>query len=68
LKEDRRYAFDSDIADVLRIGDAATGTHVMFGLYSKSERRRKPLTLDVSGRCSGFQTTPKLKHSMITRR
>jgi hypothetical protein len=35
LKETGGYGFDSDIADVLRIGDAATGTHVMYGLYQQ---------------------------------
>lgn len=33
LKETGGYGFESDIGDVLRIGDAATGTHVMYGLY-----------------------------------
>jgi hypothetical protein len=35
LKETGGYGFDSDIGDVLRIGDAATGTHVMYGLYQQ---------------------------------
>jgi hypothetical protein len=33
LKETGGYGFESDIGDVLRIGDAATGTHVLSDLY-----------------------------------
>ena len=36
LKETGGYAFDRDIGEVLRIGDAATGTQVLSGLYSQS--------------------------------
>jgi hypothetical protein len=35
LKETGGYGFESDIGEVLRIGDAATGTHVMYGLYQQ---------------------------------
>jgi hypothetical protein len=35
LKETGGYGFESDIGEVLRIGDAATGTHVMTGLYQQ---------------------------------
>jgi hypothetical protein len=35
LKETGGYGFERDILDVLRIGDAATGTHVLVGLYLK---------------------------------
>jgi hypothetical protein len=35
LKETGGYGFDSDIGNVLRIGDAATGTHAMYGLYQQ---------------------------------
>jgi hypothetical protein len=35
LKETGGYGFERDIGDVLRIGDAATGTHVMYGLYQQ---------------------------------
>ena len=35
LKETGGYGFESDIGDVLRIGDAATGTRVMYGLYQQ---------------------------------
>jgi len=45
LKETGGYGYDSDIGDVLRIGDAATGTHVMTGLYQQI--RATPLTPDL---------------------
>src|SRR6202050_5799488 len=35
LKQTGGYGFERDIGDVLRIGDAATGTHVMYGLYQQ---------------------------------
>ena len=35
LKETGGYGFESGIGEVLRIGDAATGTHVMYGLYQQ---------------------------------
>ena len=35
LKQTGGYAFERDIGDVLRIGDAATGTHVLYGLYQQ---------------------------------
>jgi len=45
LRETGGYGFDRDIADVLRIGDAATGTHVMSDLYLKI--RSTPQTPDL---------------------
>jgi len=35
LKETGGYGFDGNIGEVLRIGDSATGTHVMYGLYQQ---------------------------------
>jgi hypothetical protein len=35
LKETGGYGFERDIGDVLQIGDAATGTHVLYGLYQQ---------------------------------
>jgi hypothetical protein len=35
LEETGGYGFDGNIGEVLRIGDAATGTHVMYGLYQQ---------------------------------
>jgi len=45
LQETGGYGFDRDIADVLRIGDAATGTHAMSDLYLKI--RATPQTPDL---------------------
>jgi hypothetical protein len=39
------YAHDVDIGEVLRIGDAATGTHVLFDLYQ--ELKATPRTTDL---------------------
>jgi hypothetical protein len=36
LKETGGYAFERNIEDMLRIGDAATGTHVMYELYQQN--------------------------------
>jgi hypothetical protein len=35
LKQTGGYANERDIGDVLRIGDTATGTHVLYGLYQR---------------------------------
>lgn len=45
LKETGGYAFERDIGDVLRIGDAATGTHVLSDLYR--EMRAAPQAPDL---------------------
>jgi hypothetical protein len=59
LKETGGYGFDSDIGDVLRIGDAATGTHVMTGLYQQI--RATPVTpdLDLLFTLLGVPSDPK---------
>jgi hypothetical protein len=36
LKETGGYGFERNVEDVLRIGDAATGTHVMYDLYQQN--------------------------------
>jgi hypothetical protein len=46
LKETGGYAFDRDIGEVLRLGDAATGTHVLSGLYSQSRSAPQAPNLD----------------------
>jgi hypothetical protein len=46
LKETGGYAFERNIEDVLRIGDAATGTHVMYELYQQN--RATPQTPDLA--------------------
>jgi hypothetical protein len=59
LSETGGYAFDSDIVDVLRIGDAATGTHVLYGLYEQI--RAAPVTpdLDLLWTLLGVPNDPK---------
>jgi hypothetical protein len=46
LKETGGYAFERNIEDVLRIGDAATGTHAMYDLYQQN--RATPQTPDLA--------------------
>jgi hypothetical protein len=59
LKETRGYGFDSDIADVLRIGDAATGTHVMYGLYQQIRATPQTTDLDLLWTLLGVPSDPK---------
>jgi hypothetical protein len=59
LKQTGGYAFDRDIADVLRIGDAATGTHVMYGLYQQVRATPQTPDLDVLWTRLGVPNDPK---------
>jgi hypothetical protein len=59
LKETGGYGFDSDIADVLRIGDAATGTHVMYGLYQQIRATPQTPDLDLLFTLLGVPNDPK---------
>jgi hypothetical protein len=59
LKETGGYAFDNDIAEVLRIGDAATGTHVMYGLYQQISVTAQAPNLDVLWTLLGVPNDPK---------
>jgi hypothetical protein len=59
LSETGGYAFDSDIAEVLRIGDAATGTHVMYGLYEQVRAAPVAADLDLLWTLLGVPTDPK---------
>jgi hypothetical protein len=59
LQETGGYGFDSDIADVLRIGDAATGTHVMSDLYLKIKATPQAPDLDVLFTLLGVPNDPK---------
>jgi hypothetical protein len=59
LKETGGYAFDADIAEVLRIGDAATGTHVMYGLYQQIRATPQTPNLDVLWTLLGVPSDPK---------
>ncbi len=47
LKETGGYGLDSNIGEVLRIGDAATGTHVLSGLYQQIRTTPQTPNLDL---------------------
>jgi hypothetical protein len=59
LKETGGYANDADIAEVLRIGDAATGTHVMLGLYQQIRTTPQSPNLDLLWTLLGVPNDPK---------
>ena len=59
LNETGGYAFDSDIGDVLRIGDAATGTHVMYGLYQQIRTTAQTPDLELLWTLLGVPNDPK---------
>jgi hypothetical protein len=59
LNETGGYAFDGDIVAVLRIGDAATGTHVMYGLYEQVGAAPVPADLDLLWTLLGVPPDPK---------
>jgi hypothetical protein len=59
LKETGGYAQDRDIAEVLRIGDAATGTHVLYGLYQQIRAAPQKPDLDVLWALLGVPSDPK---------
>ena len=58
LKETGGYGFESDIGDVLRIGDAATGTHVMYGLYQQIRATPQTPNLELLWTLLGVPTDP----------
>jgi hypothetical protein len=59
LRETGGYGFDRDIAEVLRIGDAATVTHVMYGLYQEIRVTPQTPDLDVLFTLLGVPSDPK---------
>jgi hypothetical protein len=58
LKETGGYGFDGNIGDVLRIGDAATGTHVMYGLYQQVRATAQTPNLELLWTLLGVPTDP----------
>jgi len=58
LKETGGYGFESDIGDVLRIGDAATGTHVMYGLYQQIKATPQTPNLELLWTLLGVPNDP----------
>jgi hypothetical protein len=59
LRETGGYANDADIADVLRIGDTGTGTHVMLGLYNQIRTTPQSPNLDLLWTLLGVPSDPK---------
>jgi hypothetical protein len=59
LRETGGYAFERDIGDVLRIGDAATGTHVLYGLYQQIRSTPQAPDLELLWTLLGVPNDPK---------
>ena len=58
LRETGGYGFEGDIGEVLRIGDAATGTHVMYGLYQQIRATPQTPNLDLLWTLLGVPANP----------
>jgi hypothetical protein len=58
LKETGGYGFDRDIGETLRIGDAATGTHVLYGLYQQIRTTPQSPNLDLLWTLLGVPEDP----------
>jgi hypothetical protein len=58
LKETGGYGFEREIGDVLRIGDAATGTHVMYGLYQQIKATPQTPNLELLWTLLGVPNDP----------
>jgi len=59
LQETGGYGFDRDIAEVLRIGDTATGTHVLYDLYQRIRAAPQTADLDLLWTLLGVPSDPK---------
>jgi hypothetical protein len=58
LKESGGYASERDIGEVLRIGDTATGTHVLYGLYQQIKSTPQTPNLDLLWTLLGVPNDP----------
>jgi hypothetical protein len=58
LKETGGYGFEHDIVEVLRVGDTATGTHVLYELYSRSRTTAQSPNLDLMWTLLGVPEDP----------
>ena len=58
LKEAGGYGFERDIGDVLRIGDAATGTHVLNDLYQQNKATPQSPNLELLWSALGVPNDP----------
>jgi hypothetical protein len=61
LKQTGGYAFEREIGDVLRIGDAATGTHVLDGLYQQMKAAPQAPDLELLWTQLGVPNDPKIQ-------
>jgi hypothetical protein len=59
LKQTGGYAHDADIGDVFHIGDAATGTHVLYDLYQEQKETPRMADLDSLWAQLGVPEDPK---------
>jgi hypothetical protein len=59
LRETGGYGFERNIDEVLRIGDAATGTRVLEDLYQQSKTTPQAVDLDLLWSRLGVPTDPK---------
>jgi hypothetical protein len=59
LKDTGGYGFDADIGEVLRIGDAATGTQVLSVLYQQSSSAPQTPDLDLLWKRLGVPDDPR---------
>jgi hypothetical protein len=58
LKETGGYGFERNIEDVLRIGDAATGTHAMYDLYQQNRATPQTPNLELLWTSLGVPKDP----------
>ena len=58
LKDTGGYGFERDIVEVLRLGDEATGTHVLYDLYSRSRAVAQTTDLNVMWTLLGVPENP----------
>lgn len=58
LRETGGYGFESDIGEVLRIGDTASGTHVMYDLYQQMRATPQSPNLDLLWTLLGVPADP----------
>ena len=59
LRQTGGYAAERDIAEILKIGDAATGTHVLYDLYQQIRSAPQAADLDVLWTSLGVPGEPK---------
>jgi hypothetical protein len=58
LKDTGGYGFERDIVEVLRAGDAATGTHVLYSLYGQARTTAQSPNLELMWSMLGVPEDP----------